>query len=134
LDSLPTEPTLNASKTQSRTNSPTRDRSDLEKAVPKIICREFPETMALDMREDVKSLRKELRAVMMHRGILPKSLQDTLCLHLDELFHDDVYFGEYPRTKNEETMIWMQIQDIRNDARKCGEEDKAETQWSHDVI
>ena len=30
-------------------------------------------------------------------------------------------------------MIWMLIRDIRNDARKCGEEDRAETQWSHAV-
>jgi hypothetical protein len=73
-------------------------------------------------------------AVMMHRGILPKSLQDTLRLHLDELFDDNIYFGEYPRTKNEETMIWTEIQEIRKDAQTCGEQDRAETEWSHDVI
>jgi hypothetical protein len=125
---------FNAPESQSRTSSPTRNREDLEKAVPTIICREFPEILAPDMREDVKSLRKELRAVTTHRGILPKSLQDTLRLHLDELFHDDAFFGEYPRTKNEETKIWEDIQEIRKDAQTCGEQDRAETEWSHDVI
>ena len=134
LASLTSETALNTLETQSRTSSPTRNRDDLKNAVPKIICREFPEIMALDMREDVKSLRGELMPVVIRRGILPQSLRDTLLPHLETWFQDDALFGEYPRSKEEETMIWMLIQDIRNDARKCGEEDSAETEWSHNVI
>jgi len=116
LGSLPSETTLNALGTQSRTSSPTRNRNDLENAVPMIICREFPEIIAPDMREDVRSLRRELMPVVISRGILPQSLRDMLLPHLETWFQDDASFGEYPRSKKEETMIWMLIRDIRNNA------------------
>jgi len=79
-------------------------------------------------------LRQELMLVVIRRGILPQSLRDTLLPHLETWFQDDASFGEYPRSKEEETMIWMLIQDICNDARDCSEQDSAETEWSHNVI
>jgi hypothetical protein len=68
--------TLNASARrtlESRASSPTRNRNDLESAVPKIICRLFTDGMA--MREDVRSLRQKLMAAARHRGVLPLSLK-----------------------------------------------------------
>lgn len=73
---LSEETTLNASARQgveSRGSSPTRNRNDLESAVPKIICRMI--TTGIAMREDVRSLRKKLMAATRHRGILPLSLK-----------------------------------------------------------
>jgi hypothetical protein len=134
LDSLTPGTTLKALETQSRTSSPTRNRADLENAVPKIICRQFPDVMAPDMREDVKSLRRELMSVVQRRGILPESIQDTIRTHLESWDQEDINFGEYPRSKEEESIIWTNILDIRNDAQQCGEEDSAEAEWSHSVI
>jgi len=134
---LSVETTLNTTETQTngtRGTSPTRTRQDLENAVPKIICREFDDDMAVDMREDVRSLREELMEAARHRGILPLSLRDTLFKLLKKWDQDDAYFGEYPRSKEEEDNIWMAIQDIRIDAKMCGEQNKPESSWSHEVI
>jgi hypothetical protein len=94
----------------------------------------LPDVMAPDMREDVKSLRRELISVMRHRGILPQSLQDTLRPHLEIWDQEDICFGEYPRSKDKEGIIWINIQDIRNDAQQCSEEDSVETEWRDGVI
>lgn len=131
LTTLAAEGTLNTSAT--RASSPTRTRKDLERAVPKIICREF-KGIAADTREDVQSLRKELIAAARHRGILPPSLRDTLFALLEEWDQDDAYFGEFSRSKEEEDIIWMAVQDIRVDAQECGEDNKPESSWSHEVV
>jgi hypothetical protein len=90
--------------------------------------------MAPDMRDDVKSLRMELMSVVRRHGILPQSLQDTLRPHFETWDQEDIHFSEYPRSKEEEGIIWINIQDIYKNAKECGEEDSVETQWSHAVI
>jgi hypothetical protein len=55
-------------------------------------------------------------------------------LYLDEWDQDDAYFGEFSRSKEEENVIWAAIQDIYAKAQKCGEQDKPESSWSHEVI
>jgi len=134
---LAVETTLNTTETQTsetRGTSPTRTRKDLESAVPKIICCEFNDDIAADMREDVQSLREELMEAARHRGILPLSLRDTLFKLLKKWDQDDAYFGEYPRSKEEEDIIWIAIQDIRVDAKTCGEQNKPESSWCNEVI
>jgi hypothetical protein len=101
---------------ESRESSPTRTRKDLESAVPKIVGREFTATM--DMREDVRSLREGLMTAARHRSILPVSLHDTLHPFLHKWDQDDAYFGEFVRSKEEENMIWVAVQDIRAKAQK----------------
>ena len=83
--------------------------------------------MVPDMREDISSLREELTAAALHRGSLPLSLRDTLHPHLDKWHQDDAYFGEYPRSKEEENMVWMGVQEIHVSARECGELDTPES-------
>jgi len=129
---LAAEGTLNTSA--SRASSPTRTRKDLENAVPTIICCEFDAGMAADIRKDVQSLREELMAAGRHRGVLPVSLRDTLFPHLDKWDQDNAYFGEFSCSKEEEDSVWMAIQEIRIDAKDCGEENKPEASWSHEVI
>jgi signal transduction histidine kinase len=126
--------TLNTPETPTSDSRATRTRQDLENAVPRIICREFDDNMAADMREDVQSLREELMTAARHRGILPLSLRDTLSKLLKKWDQDYAYFGEYPRSKEEENNIWMAIQDIRVNAKMCGEQNKPESSWLHEVI
>jgi hypothetical protein len=73
-------------------------------------------------------------SVVHRHGILPQSLQDTLLPYLETWDQKNVCFGEYPRSKEKESMIWMQIQEIRDEAQQCGEEDRPESEWSHTVI
>jgi hypothetical protein len=73
-------------------------------------------------------------AAARHRSILPASLHDTLHPLLNKWDQDDAYFDEFVRSKEEENMIWAAIQDIRAKAQKCGEHDKPESSWSHEVI
>lgn len=134
---LAAETTLNSSVGQtveSRASSPTRTRQDLENAVPTIICRGFTASMVTDMREDVRSLRKDLMKAARHYGILPVSIRDTLYPLLGEWDQNDLLFDQFPRSKKDEDVVWAAIQDIYIKAQKCGELDKPESSWSHEVI
>jgi hypothetical protein len=136
--SLTAETTLNASAHQSaetRSSSPTRTRKNLENAVPKIICRGFSDGVATaNLREDVRSLRKELMAAARHHGIFPVSIRDTLYAHLNEWDQDDAYFDDFPRSEKDEDVIWAAVQDLYVKAQRCGELEKPESSWSHEVI
>ena len=116
-----------------RASSPTRTKKDLESAVPKIICREFTFGKSID-REDIQLLRKKLAEVARGRGILPLSLHDTLFPLLNEWIRDESDFDDFPRSKEQEDEIWKAIQKLRIKAQKCGERDKPESSWSHEVI
>jgi hypothetical protein len=53
---------------------------------------------------------------------------------LNKWDQDGAYFDEFVRSKEEESMIWVAIQDIRAKSQKCGEQEKSESSWSHEVI
>jgi hypothetical protein len=90
--------------------------------------------MVTDMREDVRSLRKDLMKAARHHGILPVSIWDTLCPLLGEWDQNDLLFDQFPRSKKDEDVVWAAILDIYIKAQKCGELDKPESSWSHEVI
>jgi hypothetical protein len=150
---------LSERSSRSRKSSPVRSAADLESAVPPIKKCEINPANEAELPEDVRQLRKRVKAYKNLRGVLPSCIkvcwrlgriplvhrllnclivapQSEITSVLGSDFEDPFYISTSSDKRTRETWLryWEEIQFIRESAQLCSDEDKPEPSWGEEVV